>query len=76
MYPEKLTQAGRKQVQQQQLILHKSHFNPFTPELPVPFHVPSTTCNVISFNGQGQLCLLTCAVIKEIFQNHTRMRTI
>ena len=27
--------------------------------------VPSTTCDVISFNDQGQFCPLTCA---EIFQ--------
>ena len=28
-------------------------------------HVPSIICDVISFNGQGQLCLLNCV---EIFQ--------
>ena len=35
--------------------------NPFAPEPPVRIHVPSTTCDVISFNGRGQLCPLTSA---------------
>ena len=35
--------------------------NPFAPELPVLIHVISTPCDVISFNGQGQLFPLTCA---------------
>ena len=33
--------------------------NPFTPEPPVTSRAdpgPSTTCDVIGFNGQGQLC--------------------
>ena len=38
-------------------------------------HLPSTTCDVISFNGQGQLCLLTCAEWRDL-SNHTRMSTI
>jgi len=32
--------------------------NPFVPELPVPaqgIYVPSTSCDIISFNRQGQL---------------------
>ena len=42
--------------------------NPFTVELPVTawqIHVPSTSCDIISFNCQGQLCPITCA---KIFQ--------
>ena len=31
------------------------------PEAPMLVHVPSTACEVISLNGQGQLCPLTCA---------------
>ena len=38
-------------------------------------HVPSTECDVISFNGQGQLCLLTCAGWRDV-SNYTRMSTI
>ena len=38
-------------------------------------HLPSTTCDVISFNGQGQLCLLTCAEWRDL-SNHTRMSII
>ena len=38
-------------------------------------HVLSTACNIISFNGQGQLCLLTCAEWRDL-SNHTRMSTI
>ena len=34
--------------------------NCFAPEPPVRIHVLSTACDVISFNGQGQLCPLTC----------------
>ena len=34
-------------------------------------HVPSTTCVVISFNGQGQLCALTCAGWRDL-SNHTK----
>ena len=37
--------------------------------------VLSTLCDVISFNGQGQLCLLTCAEWRDL-SNHTRMSTI
>ena len=37
-------------------------------------HVPSTSCDVISFNGQTQLCPLqvTCAEWRDL-SNHTRM---
>ena len=35
--------------------------NPFAPEPPVQIQVLSTLCDVISFNGQGQLSSLTCA---------------
>ena len=35
--------------------------NPFAPEPPVRIHVLSTLCDIISFNGQGQLWLLTYA---------------
>ena len=38
-------------------------------------HVLSTLCDVISFNGQGQLCSLTCADWRDL-SNHTRMTTI
>ena len=38
-------------------------------------HVLSTACDVISFNCQGQLCLLTCAEWRDL-SNHTRMSTI
>ena len=37
-------------------LMYKMVFNPFTPELPVQILVPSTACDVISFNVQGQLC--------------------
>ena len=45
------------------------------PKPPVRIHVPSTACDLISFNGQGQLCPLTCAEWRDL-SNHTRMRTI
>ena len=35
----------------------------------------STTFDTISFNGQGQLCLPTCAEWRDL-SNHTRMGTI
>ena len=38
-------------------------------------HVLSTACDVISFNGQGQLCQPTCAEWRDL-SNHTRMITI
>ena len=38
-------------------------------------HVLSTLFYVISFNGQGQLCPLTCAEWRDL-SNHTRMSTI
>ena len=56
-------------------ILGSKWFNPFTPEPPVQIHVPSTTCGVISFNGQGQLCPLMSAEWRDL-SNHTRMSTI
>ena len=37
--------------------------------------VLSTLCDVISFNGQGQLSSLTCAEWRDL-SNHTRMSTI
>ena len=52
--------------------------NPFTLELPVTAwqtHVPSTACDIISFNCQGQLCAITCAKWRDL-SNHTRMSTI
>ena len=49
--------------------------NPFTPELPVWIHVLSTACYVISFSGQGQLCLLTCAEWRDL-SNNSKMSTI
>ena len=38
-------------------------------------HVLFPYCDVISFNGQGQLCSLTCADWRDL-SNHTRMSTI
>ena len=38
-------------------------------------HIFSTACDVISFNGQGQFCPLTCAERRDL-SNHTRMSTI
>ena len=38
-------------------------------------HILSTPCDIISFNGQGQLCPLTCAEWRDL-SNHTRMSTI
>ena len=42
------------------------------PEPPMQIYVPSTACEVISFNGQGQLCPLTCAE----WRDRTRISTI
>ena len=42
-------------------LMYKVVFNPFAPEPPVQILVPSTACDVISFNVQGQLCPLMCA---------------
>ena len=42
---------------------------------PVRIQVLSTLCDVISFNGQGQLSSLTCAEWRDL-SNHTRMSTI
>ena len=53
-------------------------FNPFArepPVTPVRIHVLSTLCDVIGFNGQGQLCPVTCAEWRDLW-NHTRMSTI
>ena len=36
---------------------------------------PSTACDIISFNGQGHICLLTCAGWRNL-SNHTRMSSI
>ena len=83
--PSKITQSGFPKITEEGIswkkagtaaTANRSHFNPFTPELPVQIHVPSTACDIIGFNGQGQPCSLTCAVIKGIFQNDTRMSTI
>ena len=50
-----------------------ANINPFAPEPPVTAR--ADPCDVISFNGQGQLCLLTCAEWRGL-SNHTRMGTI
>ena len=42
--------------------------------LSVQIYIPSKT-SVISSNGQGQLCPLTCAEGKDLL-NHTRISTI
>ena len=49
--------------------------NPFAPEPPVRIHVLSTSRDFFSFNGQGQLCPLTCAELRDL-SNYTRMSTI
>ena len=56
-------------------ILKYELFNPFAPEPPVRIHVLSNPHDVISFNGQGQLCPLTCAEWRGL-SNHTRIGTI
>ena len=38
-------------------------------------HIPSTSCDAISFNSQGQLCLLNCTEWRDL-SNHTRMNKI
>ena len=63
---------GRKN---KKYIFFQGKINTFAPEPPVRIHVLSTPCDVISFNGQGQLCLLTCAEWRDL-SNHTRMSTI
>ena len=54
-------------------------FHPFCPWTgripPVRIHVSSTACDVIIYNGQGQLCQLTCARCRDL-SNHTRKSTI
>ena len=39
-------------------LMYKMVFNPFAPEPPMQILVPSTACDVFSFNVQGQLCPL------------------
>ena len=66
-------------------IMHSSRFdkiyiiivclNPFAPRLLVPVHTLSTASDLISFNGHGQLCPLTCVEWRDL-SNHTRMSTI
>ena len=48
-------------VKKTKYMLIESQFNPFAPEPPVRIQVLSTLCDVISFNGQGQLSSLCCA---------------
>ena len=38
---------------------------------PVRMHVPSTACDVIGFNGQCQLCPLTCAEWRDLSKMST-----
>ena len=56
-------------------VSHLTHFfqtddsenlNPFAPEPPVTNHDPCTACDVISFNGQGQLWQATCPTGKDL----------
>ena len=54
---------------------HCLAINPFAPEPPVQIQVLSTLCDIISFNGQGQLSWLTCVEWRDL-SNHTRMSTI
>ena len=47
------------------------YFNPFTPEWPMQNHIPSTTCDVISFKGEGLHCHLTCTTeVKRSLKLH------
>ena len=55
------------------LILTHSPLN--HPQPPVRIQVVSTLCEVISFNGQGQLSSLTCAKGRDL-SIHTRMSAI
>ena len=48
------------------MIIH-DHFNPSAPELPV-IHIPSTACDVISFNGQWTTLSSNLCRVKKIFQ--------
>ena len=53
--------------------LNCKYFNPFAPEPPVTARAdpsPFYLCDVISFNGQRQLCPLTCAEWRDL-SNHT-----
>ena len=49
--------------------------NPFAPEPPEQIQIPSTACDIISFNGQGRLCLLTFGGWRDV-SNHAKMSTI
>ena len=52
------------------------YLNPFTPEPPITTRAdPRPACGVISFNGQGQLCPLSCAEWRDL-SNQTRMSKI
>ena len=42
------------------IILVLTHSPLSHPLLSMRIHVLSTTCDVISFSGQGQLCAITC----------------
>ena len=42
-------------------LLEVEELNSFTPEPPVQILVPSTACDIINFNVQGQICPLMCA---------------
>ena len=41
---------------------------------PVQIQVPSTACDVISYNGEGQLRLLSCTEWRDL-SNHTKVST-
>ena len=42
---------------------------------PMQIHLTSAACDIISFNGQGQLCKLTCAGWRDL-SNHKRLSMI
>ena len=47
-----------------------THFAAEPSVTPVQIHILSTPRDVISFNGQGQICPLTCAEWRDL-SNHT-----
>ena len=49
--------------------------NSFAPEPPEQIQIRSTACDIISLNGQGRLCLVTCGGWRD-FSNYAKMSTI
>ena len=71
----KVSQTGKMSIIPQQpppptssMFTHKKstmYFNPFTSEWPMQNQIPSTTCDVISFKGEGLHFLLTWGCLHE-----------